>query len=200
MVEPGKLFDREGIAAGIRAGMDAVGSLLGQIESIEAAARLLVETLRNGGKVLSCGNGGSAAEAMHMTEELSGRFRGNRRSLPGFSLAADGTALTCIGNDFGYDEVFARQIEGLGAPGDLLVVFSTSGRAKCLSRAVDQARLNGMRVLLVLGRGGGPLAGRGDAMIDVPDAPTEHVQEAHQVVLHLLLDQVEAAFPPPRKD
>ena len=190
-------FDKNEIAAGIRAGMDAVASLLGQTDAIEAASRLLVDTLRAGGKVLTCGNGGSAAEAMHMAEELSGRFRGNRRSLPGLALVADGTALTCIANDFGYDEVFARQVEGLGAPGDLLVVFSTSGSARCLARAVEQARAGGLRVLLVLGKGGGPLAGRGDVMIDVPAAPTEHVQEAHQVVLHLLLDQVEAAFPAP---
>lgn len=196
MIDTCDLFKRDCIADGINAGIAAVSSLLSQLDSIEAAARLLVDTLRAGGKVLTCGNGGSAAEAMHLAEELSGRFRGNRRSLPGISLASDGTALTCIGNDFGYDEVFARQVEGIGAPGDLLIVFSTSGRARCLSRAVEQARANGMRVLLVLGRGGGPLAGRGDVMIDVPDAPTEHVQEAHQVVLHLLLDQVEAAFPP----
>ena len=197
MIETRDLFKRDCIAAGIKAGMDAVASLLTQLDSLEAASRLIVETLRSGGKVLTCGNGGSAAEAMHMAEELSGRFRGNRRSLPGISLTADGTALTCIGNDFGYDEIFARQIEGIGAAGDLLVAFSTSGKARCLARAVEQARANGMRVLLVLGRGGGPLAGKGDVMIDVPDAPTEHVQEAHQVVLHLLLDQVEAAFPPP---
>ena len=196
MIATNDLFKRECIADSIRASVDAICDLLGQLDSLKAAARLMVETLRSGGKVLTCGNGGSAAEAMHMAEELTGRFRGNRRSLPGIALVADGTALTCIGNDFGYDEVFARQVEGLGAPGDLLVVFSTSGKAKCLARAVEQARANDMRVLLIVGHDGGPLAGRGDVMVNVPNAPTEHVQEAHQVVLHILLDQVEAAFPP----
>ncbi|MGI6496225.1 MAG: D-sedoheptulose-7-phosphate isomerase [Kiritimatiellia bacterium] len=192
--------DRSRLEAGIRGSLEAIGSLFGQLDTLEAASRLLVDTLRSGGKVLTCGNGGSAAEAMHMAEELSGRFRGNRRSLPGLALTADGTAITCIANDFGYDEVFARQIEGLGAPGDLLVVFSTSGKARCLARAVSQARVGGLRVLLLLGRGGGPLAGRGDVAIDIPDAPTERIQEAHQVVLHLLLDQVELAFPAPGGD
>lgn len=171
-----------------------ITALVEQADAIAAAAQLLIETLRTGGQVLTAGNGGSAAEAMHMSEELVGRFRANRRSLPAVSLAADATALTCIGNDFGFDEIFARQVEGLGRPGDLLVIFSTSGAAVNLRRAVVQARAKQMRVLLLLGRDGGPLAGTGDLEIIVKGQATERIQEAHQVILHVLLDAVERSF------
>ena len=178
----------------VEAAAATLALLARQADRLAAAARLVVETLRSGGQVLTAGNGGSAAEAMHMAEELVGRFRTNRRSLPGISLVADGTALTCIGNDFGFDAVFARQVEGLGRPGDLLVLFSTSGAAANLRRAVEAARAARMRVLLVLGRDGGPLAGAGDAEILVAGQATERIQEAHQVILHVILDVVEQTF------
>ena len=180
--------------AQVHAAAATLASLAEQAETLAAAAQLMVETLRAGGQVLTAGNGGSAAEAMHMSEELVGRFRTNRRSLPAISLACDGTALTCIGNDFGFDEVFARQIEGLGRPGDLLVLFSTSGAAVNLRRAVTMARAKQVRVLLLLGRDGGPLAGTGDIEILVKGQATERIQEAHLVILHVLLDAVEQAF------
>ena len=176
-----------------------VASLATQVARLAAAARLMVGILRRGGKVLTAGNGGSAAEAMHMAEELVGRFRADRRSLPGVALTSDGTALTCIGNDFGFDAVFSRQVEGLGRPGDLLVLFSTSGRAANLAQAVAAARRRRLRVLLLLGRDGGALAGQGDLEIIVPGTATERIQEAHQVVLHILLDAVERAFAPARQ-
>ena len=174
--------------------LDCIGSLRQQCARIAEAAELLVGTLAAGGKVLAAGNGGSAAEAMHMAEELVGRFRSNRRSLPAVALTADGTALTCIGNDFGFDEAFSRQIEGLGAEGDLLVLFSTSGRAANLARAVVAARARRMRVLLLLGRDGGPLAGQGDCELLVRGNGTERIQEAHQLLLHILLEGVEQRF------
>ena len=172
----------------------AVEALPSVFPDILAAADLMVSTLKAGGKVLTAGNGGSAAEAMHMAEELSGRYKHNRRSLPGIALTADGTAMTCIGNDFGFDEVFARQVEGLGAKGDLLVLFSTSGKAKNLSRALEVAHGKGMRVLGLLGRDGGPMHGLPDVEIIAPGAATENIQEAHQVILHLLLEAVEQSF------
>ena len=173
----------------------AVSALPAKMPDILAAADLMVSTLRAGGKVLTAGNGGSAAEAMHMAEELSGRYKHNRPSLPGIALTADGTAMTCIGNDFGFDEVFARQVEGLGASGDLLVLFSTSGKARNLSRALEVARARNMRVLALLGRDGGPMHGLADVEILAPGAGTENIQEAHQVILHLLLEAVEQSFP-----
>ena len=181
-------------SAQVQAAAATIASLADQAETLAAAAQLMVETLRAGGQVLTAGNGGSAAEAMHMSEELVGRFRTNRRSLPAVSLVCDGTALTCIGNDFGFDEVFARQVEGLGRPGDLLVIFSTSGAAVNLRRAVTVARSKQVRVLLLLGRDGGPLAGTGDLEIIVKGQATERIQEAHQVILHVLLDAVEQVF------
>jgi len=178
----------------VESAVSTVNLLLCQTDRLASAARLVVETLRSGGQILTAGNGGSAAEAMHMAEELVGRFRTNRRSLPGIALTADGTALTCIGNDFGFDCVFSRQVEGLGRPGDLLVLFSTSGSARNLRRALDAARAARMRVLLILGREGSPLGGLGDLEICVPGEATERIQEAHQVILHILLDAVERAF------
>ncbi len=170
-------------------------SLAGQSDDIKAACDTIVDALKSGHKILTAGNGGSAAEALHMSEELVGRFRLDRVSLPGVSLAADPTALTCIGNDFGFDCIFSRQIEGLGKPGDVLVVFSTSGKARNLALAVDAARQRGMKVLCLLGRDGGPLAGRGDCQVIVAAERTERIQEAHQVILHIILDAVERAFP-----
>ncbi len=177
--------------------LDCISSLRQQCGRIAEAVGMLVGTLAAGGKVLAAGNGGSAAEAMHLAEELMGRFRNNRRSLPAVALTADGTALTCIGNDFGFDEAFSRQIEGLGAEGDLLVLFSTSGRAANLARAVQAARGRRMRILLILGRDGGPLAGSGDCELLVPCQITERIQEAHQVLLHILLEGVEQRFAAP---
>src|SRR5438876_2487544 len=133
----------------------AMQLLVAQQAVFERIAAVAVQTLRAGGKILSCGNGGSAADAMHLAEELIGRYRSNRRSLPGVCLTADATALTCIANDFGFDEVFARQVEGLGAKGDLLVCFSTSGNSPNILRALDVARPRSVRTVALLGKDGG---------------------------------------------
>lgn len=172
----------------------AIRSLHDVRPAVEAAVHLLVGTLKSGGKVLCAGNGGSAAEAMHLAEELSGRYRRNRPALPGLALCSDGTALTCIANDFGFDQVFARQVEAFGAPGDLLVLFSTSGNSANLLEATRAAHARGMKVLALLGRGGGALQGRSDVELIVPDTAGAHVQEAHQVILHLMLETVDATF------
>lgn len=175
----------------------AVASLARIAPAFEEAAALVVGALRDGRKVLAAGNGGSAAEAMHLAEELSGRYHADRRALPGLALCADGTALTCIGNDFGFADVFARQVEAFGAEGDVLALFTTSGNSENLLRAARAARARGVLVLAFAGRGGGALAPLSDVLLDVPDAATSaHVQEAHQVLLHALLERVEAAFPP----
>ena len=173
-----------------------IASLADQSDPIAAAAHGCVAALKAGHKILTAGNGGSAAEALHMAEEFTGRFRGNRVSLPAISLVADCTALTCIANDFGYDFVFSRQIEGLGQPGDVLVLFSTSGNAVNLEKAVDAARAREMKVVSLIGKTGGRLKGKGDWEILVPGSRTERIQEAHQVILHLILEAAEQAFPP----
>lgn len=185
------------VAALVGESARTVAGLRKHAGAIARAGGEIVAALRRGRKVLTAGNGGSAAEAMHMAEELVGRFRSNRRALPAVALTADCTALTCIGNDFGYDEVFARQVEALGQRGDCLVLFSTSGRAANLSRAVAAARDAGVKTIGLLGRDGGPLAGKTDHEIIVSGSATERIQEAHLVIVHLLLEAIEQAFPAP---
>ena len=170
---------------------DLIRSLTAQSGRLVEISRAIVTALRNGGQVLTAGNGGSAAEALHMAEELIGRFRSDRPSLPGLALVADSTAITCISNDFGYDCVFSRQVEGLGRAGDVLVLFSTSGSAVNLKRALETARRRGLVTVCLLGRDGGALAGQADFELIVSGSATERIQEAHQVILHLILDAVE---------
>lgn len=183
------------ICAGVEESARVIGELMAQANQLVAICERVVSVLRKGARVFTAGNGGSAAEAMHMAEELVGRYRGNRRSLPGIALTADGAAMTCIANDFGFDQVFSRQVEGLGAAGDLLIVFSTSGNAANLQRAVEAAQARGMHTICILGRDGGALAGRGEQELCVRNKDTARIQEAHQLVLHLILEEVERAFP-----
>lgn len=171
-----------------------VKSLGAQTDAISAVCRTIIEAFRSGNKVLTAGHGGSAAEALHMAEEFVGRFRADRVSLPAIALVADCTALTCIGNDYGFEKLFSRQVEGLGKPGDVLVLLSTSGNATNLKLALDAARAKGMTTVCLLGRDGGKLAGLGDHELVVKGQATERIQEAHQVVIHLILDAVEAAY------
>jgi D-sedoheptulose 7-phosphate isomerase len=171
-----------------------IGGLVESVDVIGEMGEVIVAALKAGSKVLTAGNGGSAADALHMSEEFVGRFRNNRCSLPAVSLAADSTAITCIGNDFGFDEIFSRQVEGLGKAGDVLVVFSTSGSARNLSRAIEAAREAKLITIALLGRDGGPLAGKADHEIIVRGDATERIQEAHQVLVHLLLDAAERVF------
>lgn len=186
--------DRERLRAKIRASQETIVRLEGKVEAIAAVSEAIVAALRRGGTIFTAGNGGSAAEAMHMAEEFVARFRSNRRSLPAVALVADGTVLTCIANDFGYERVFGRQVEGLGRPGDVLVVFSTSGRSENILQALEAASRKGMVTVSILGRDGGLTAGRADYEIVIEADATEHIQEAHQVLIHLVLDQVEDAY------
>ena len=182
------------IKQSIERSADTIRGLAAQAPAIARIGEVIVSALRAGGKVLTAGNGGSAAEALHMSEELVGRFLSNRRSLPAVALVADPTALTCIGNDFGFDEIFRRQVQGLGRPGDVLVLFSTSGKGENLQRALAEARARGLTTISLLGRNGGPMAGKSDYELIVPGQETARIQEAHQVVMHILLEIVERAF------
>jgi D-sedoheptulose 7-phosphate isomerase len=172
----------------------ATQSLLSQAAVFETLAASAVQTLRADGKILSCGNGGSAADALHLAEELTGKYRSRRRSLPGLCLNADPTLLTCIGNDFGFDEVFSRPLEGLGAKGDLLVVFSTSGDSPNILRALETAKRLGVKTAALLGKNGGKAKGRADFEIIVASNDSGRVQEAHTVVMHALLEVIEQEF------
>ena len=172
----------------VRAVTDAAEGL----EALNHCAGLIAETLQAGRKILTAGNGGSAADALHLAEELVGRYRDNRRALPAICLAADGTALTCIGNDFGFDQIFARQVEALGAPGDALILFSSSGNSSNLISALEMAKSKGLHTVALIGRGGGKLKGRADAEWIVPAASGARVQELHGWAVHVVLEVVEA--------
>jgi D-sedoheptulose 7-phosphate isomerase len=162
--------------------------------TIARIGRVLVRALERGGKILTCGNGGSAADAMHMAEELVGRYDRDRRSLPAIALTADSTLLTCIPNDWNFERVFARQIEGLGRKGDVLVCFTTSGRSPNVIRAIQTAKKRGIVTVALLGKGGGPTKGLADYEVIVDSNRTARVQEAHTLILHLLLEIIDARF------
>jgi D-sedoheptulose 7-phosphate isomerase len=164
-----------------------------QADQIEAIAARVCETVTQGRLLLTCGNGGSATDAQHLAEELIGRFRANRRALPAVALTADTAALTCIANDFGYDAVFSRQVEGLGKPGDLLVCFSTSGNSGNVVAALRAARAQGVGTIALLGKDGGAARELADIALVVPASDTARIQEAHLQVLHYICEVVEVA-------
>ena len=168
-------------------------SLARQQDAFERIAALAVTSLRSGGKILSCGNGGSGADALHLAEELVGRYSRNRRSLPAICLNADPTVLTCIGNDFGFDEVFARQIEGLAGKEDLLVCFSSSGNSPNILHALNTAKRLGVKTVALLGKDGGEERGKADEELIVASSDTARIQEAHTLILHALLETIEKA-------
>ena len=159
---------------------------------VEAAGRDLAERVKVGSKLLSCGNGGSAADAMHLAEEMTGRYRGNRKALPALSLSADGTALTCIGNDWSFEDVFSRQVEAFGQAGDVLVVFSTSGKSSNILKALEVAKERKMLRIGVLGKGGGSAKSLCDHAVVVPSEDTSRIQEIHGWIIHAFLECVEA--------
>ncbi len=161
---------------------------------IDRAGDLLLATLRAGGKLLVCGNGGSAAEAAHFATELVGRYAKNRRSLPAVALSSDGSLLSCIGNDYGYDAVFARQIEGLARPGDLVVVLTSSGNSANILAALETARRLGLASIAFLGRGGGKAKGLATVDLVMPGASGAAAQEAHLFLIHHFCARIDAAF------
>jgi D-sedoheptulose 7-phosphate isomerase len=162
-----------------------------QISRIEQAAILLADAIGHQRKILSCGNGGSHCDAMHFAEELSGRFRHERRSLPALAIS-DPSHLTCVGNDYGFEHIFSRFIEGLGQPGDVLFALSTSGNSANIIRAVEAARQRRMKVILLSGKDGGKLAGQADVEIRVPHfGYADRIQEIHIKVIHILILLVE---------
>lgn len=163
-------------------------------DAIVAAAEAMARTLRADGKVLACGNGGSAGDAMHIAAELVNRFERDRPALAAIALTADTPTLTAIANDHDYDQVFARQVQALGTAGDVLLAISTSGRSPSVVAAVEAAHDRGLGVIALSGRDGGPLAGalgRDDIEIRVPSESTARIQETHLLVLHCLCDLVD---------
>ena len=176
---------------GSRAALD---TLRDHIEVIEQITNAVIATLRDGGVIHTCGNGGSAAEAMHFAEELIGRYRNDRPPLPAVCLNVDPTALTCIANDFGFEQVFARQCKALLTEKDALIVLSTSGNSDNIVRALEAARKQETTTIGLLGRDGGRCAGLCDHVLIIDGEDSAHIQEAHLVVVHLICEVVEREF------
>lgn len=162
-----------------------------RLAEIEAAGSLIWDALRSGNKILLCGNGGSAADAQHIAAELVGRYELERRAFPAISLTTDTSALTAVSNDYGYEEVFARQVEALAVAGDVLIAISTSGKSPSVIKAADQARALGCRTIALTGCSGEPLTAHCDLAVVVPSDRTSRVQEAHITIGHLWCEIVD---------
>ena len=171
--------------------LNLVNSLSMINEDVLNLGRLAADTLKNGGKIFFCGNGGSAADSQHLASELTGRFVNDRRPLAALALSTDSSALTCIGNDYSFDEIFARQVAGLGRQGDLLIGISTSGNSRNIIRAIEEAQRLNMRTCGLLGRDGGQLRQICEYSIVVPSVVTARIQECHILIGHTLCGLIE---------
>ena len=162
--------------------------------ALAAIADAVARAMAAGGKVLACGNGGSAADSQHFAAELVGRFTRERRALPALALTTDTSILTAVGNDYGYERVFARQVEAFGRPGDILMGISTSGRSKNVLAAFAAARDRQMTTVALTGSDGGPIGAAADLHLNVPSSSSARVQEVHRTVLHVICELVEAGI------
>jgi D-sedoheptulose 7-phosphate isomerase len=160
-------------------------------EEFEICAKIFADTLRNGNTIFWCGNGGSASESSHLAVELIGRFKNNRNPLPSISLNSDSTAITCIANDFGYDQIYSRQLDGLAKPGDLLVALSTSGKSENIVNVLKMARSKGVTSISLLGKGGGTALEISDHSILVKSDETARIQEIHLLIGHTFCEFAE---------
>jgi D-sedoheptulose 7-phosphate isomerase len=163
--------------------------------AIDRASSMILATLQRGGKLLICGNGGSAAEAAHFSTELVGRYARDRRALPAIALSADGSLLTCVVNDYGYEHAFSRQVAGFARPGDLLVVLTTSGNSANILAALHEANKLGLESIAFLGRGGGKAKGLATCELIIPGQSGPATQEAHLFLIHHFCELIDAAFP-----
>jgi D-sedoheptulose 7-phosphate isomerase len=175
----------------LREHTSVIEALSAEVATITSMIELCIQRLGEGNKIMICGNGGSAADAQHIAAELIGRFVGDRRALPAVALTTDTSALTAIANDYGYDAVFSRQVEGLGRAGDVLLSISTSGNSESITEASRAATALGMHTMALTGKGGGVLAPLVDLALVVPSEVTAHIQECHIVIGHLLCDGIE---------
>jgi phosphoheptose isomerase len=164
-------------------------------EPLNRAVAMVRQCLGSGHKLLICGNGGSASDATHLATEFLCRFVEDRRPYPAISLTANGEYLTAVGNDYGFDEVFARQVRGLGGKGDLLIAFTTSGKSRNVLRALEEAKQRGLDSLCFLGRDGGNTKGVATLDLMAPGSTTARIQEAHQLLFHVLCELVEPELP-----
>ena len=187
--------DRMTFEASLAESVKTLQSLSTLRPAIDRAGQLILATLQRGGKLLIAGNGGSAAEAAHFATELVGRYQKSRRPLPAIALSSDGSLITCIGNDFGFDQVFSRQVAGLAKPGDLLVVLTSSGNSANIVAALAEAKKLGLESLAFLGRGGGKAKGLATCELLMPGQSGAAAQEAHLFLIHHYCELIDATFP-----
>lgn len=166
-------------------------------EPLTKAAETVLQCLTNGGKLLLCGNGGSAADSAHIATEFTCRFKEDRRPYPAIALNVDGGLLTAIGNDYAFQDIFSRQVQAFGRPGDVLIAISSSGKSRNILSAIEEARRQKMKTIVLLGKGGGFTAGAGEIELIVPGTVTARIQEAQKFLLHVLCELVEAQLPRP---
>jgi D-sedoheptulose 7-phosphate isomerase len=183
------------LKSAIGAATTTLQSIVDLESQVAKAADLIVDGLTNGKKVLACGNGGSAADAADFCTELACRFVEDRRPYPAINLSQGGSLLTATGNDYGFDEIFARQVHAFGASGDVLIAISTSGKSKNIQRAIEKARHRKLKTAALLGRDGGSVAGIADVDLIVKGDSTARIQEAHKFILHVLCEICEARLP-----
>ncbi len=183
------------IAAQLTSHREVISRIEGELTPLIAeTVTLLVDTFAHGGKLLVMGNGGSAADAQHFVAEIVGRFKMERRALPAVALSTDTSILTAIGNDYGFEAVFSRQVEALALPGDLVVGISTSGNSPNVLKALELARTAGCRTVGLLGRDGGCIKNVCDVALVVPTNDTPRVQEGHITIIHILCDLMEKSM------
>jgi phosphoheptose isomerase len=182
----------EVLKSAIEAAKETLQSVLDLDSQVAKAADLIEQCLRAGGKLLVCGNGGSAADASHFATEFVVRFTKDRPAYPAICLAGDGGLLTAAGNDYGFSEIFARQVAAFGVPGDLLICLTTSGKSKNIERALQEAKTRRLKTIAFLGRDGGSTIGMADVDLLVRNDITARIQEAHQLLLHVLCETVES--------
>jgi len=185
---------REIIASEFKQAVSVLEKFMGNDHNlllIEEASKIIADSINNGGKVISCGNGGSHCDAMHFAEELTGRYRENRRAIPALSIS-DPTHISCVSNDYGYEFIFSRYIEALGNKGDVLLGISTSGNSMNIIRAAEAAKEKGMKVIILSGKDGGKLAPLADVELRVAHhGYADRIQEVHIKIIHILMLLIE---------
>jgi D-sedoheptulose 7-phosphate isomerase len=183
----------------LKSAIGAAAKTLQSVTELEAqiakAADLIANCLTSGGKILACGNGGSAADAADFCTELACRFTEDRKPYPALNLSQGGSLITATGNDYGFDEIFARQVRGFGKPGDVLIAITTSGKSKNIRRAIEEARDGKLKAIALLGRDGGSTGGLADVDLVVKGDSTARIQEAHKFILHVLCEICETRLP-----
>lgn len=179
----------------LKAAMDTFNSLAELEDQTVRAADIVFQALTSGRKILICGNGGSSADSAHIATEFVCRFKNDRRGYPAIALGVDGGLLTAISNDYAFQDVFARQVQALGKPGDVLIALSSSGKSRNILEALEEARRGGLETIALLGKGGGFTAGAAETELIVPGIDTARIQEAQKFLLHVLCELVEERLP-----